>query len=331
MNTLSHRFQQAKTNTNLKLSCVLTAALLSTFPVAAQTSSQAMRDLQTLAGESMQGRGVGSEGSARAATYIIQRLNQLGLKPCDKDFIQEFTFKDRSGGDKIGKNIVACQTGSQASADKKDTIVVSAHYDHLGMRDKTIYFGADDNASGVAGVLAVAEQFKANPPSNNIAYAFFDAEEIGLKGAMAFVAQNRIPAENIIVNLNFDMIARGDKNELFISGTHQTPAFKPLLAGLTGIDGIQVSFDHDKPEQRQDDWTNQSDHYAFYQRGIPHLYFGVEDHADYHKPSDTADKVNPKFFDGAVKIVSKAAQLIDSAAAKIDFRTERKNYNNRNN
>ncbi|WMW79556.1 M28 family peptidase [Undibacterium cyanobacteriorum] len=296
-----------------------------------------MRDLNYLASETMQGRGVGSEGSARAADYIIKRLNELGLKPCAKEFVQEFTFKDRSGNDKVGKNIVACQAGTNATNatnvtnGKADYLVISAHYDHLGMRDKTIYFGADDNASGVAGVLAVAEQFKNTPPNNHIAYAFFDAEEIGLKGAMAFVAQNRIPVENIIANLNFDMIARGDKNELFVSGTHQTPAFKPVLTSLNGIDGIKVSFDHDKPEQKQDDWTNQSDHYAFYQRSIPHLYFGVEDHADYHKPSDTADKVNPKFFDGAVNIVRTAVRLIDAAASKVDFRSERKKYANRNN
>lgn len=310
----------------LSVSSALNAATSQSTSTVNQVS-QAMLDLQMLAGAEMQGRGIGSEGSAKARAYIIKRIEELGLKPCAKDFIAEFSFSDRSGSEKIGQNIVACQQGQLNTA---DVLVVSAHYDHLGIQNQKTYFGADDNASGVAGVLAVASHFKKNVPRNNIAYVFFDGEEIGLRGAQAFVKQQTIASSKIVANINFDMIARGDKNELFASGSYQTPSFKTTLSSLDGTGGIKLKFDHDKPEQGQDDWTNQSDHFAFYNAGVPHLYFGVEDHADYHKPSDTADKVNPVFFNAAIEIVQRAVSAIDKASEQIDFRAERKKYIKKN-
>ena len=287
------------------------------------SSTQAMRDLQTLASVEMQGRGIGTEGSARARDYILKRIADIGLKPCSNQFTSEFIVKGRNASESVGKNVIACQAGQNNST---DYIVVSAHYDHLGINHQKIYFGADDNASGVAGVLAIAEYFKQKSPNNNIVYAFFDGEEIGLKGAAAFIKQKTIPLDKIIANINFDMIARGDKNILFASGSHQTPAFKTLLSELNGRYGIQLQFDHDRPEQGTNNWTNQSDHYVFYTAGIPHLYFGVEDHADYHKPSDTVDKVNPMFFNGAIELLQNAINIIDKASATVDFRMERKKY-----
>lgn len=275
--------------------------------LAQSTQSEAMQDLQILSGEAMQGREIGTPGSALARDYILKRINELGLKPCTSDYIQEFRAGKQSPAAQ-GKNIIACQFSENQSA---QYLVVSAHYDHLGINNKKIYFGADDNASGVAGVLAVAQSLKNKTMKHHIVYAFFDGEEQGLLGAYAFVKQAWIPRKEISANLNFDMIARGDKNELFVSGTYHHPELKPILQDLNGIQGIRVSFNHDKPDQGTDDWTPQSDHYAFFQAGIPHLYFGVEDHADYHKPTDKFEKVNPQFFNGAIAILQKAVQLVD--------------------
>ena len=99
----------------------------------------------------------------------------------------------------------------------------------------------------------------------------------------------------IALNINFDMVARGDKNELYIAGTHHTPALKPILEPVASRSQIKVLFGHDSGGG-QNDWTTQSDHGAFHAAGIPFVYFGVEDHPDYHKPTDTADKINPAFF-----------------------------------
>ncbi|MBY0573575.1 MAG: M28 family peptidase [Undibacterium sp.] len=294
---------------------------------ASNTLSSAMRDVQALASEKMQGRSLATPGNALAQDYILSRIKELGLKPCGDSYLQGFSYTDRTGTEKKGQNILACQDASNPSSSNNNAkIVVSAHYDHLGVKNGALFFGADDNASGVAGVFAVAKKMQTLKPQHPIVYAFFDGEELGLVGSNAFVKQALIPLDQIAININFDMIARGDKNELYFSGSHQTPSLQPLLTHLNGTQGIKLLFGHDRPEQGQDDWTNQSDQYAFFKAGIPHLYVGVEDHADYHKPSDTFDKINPKFFDGAIAIVQEAVHLIDQALTKNDFRIERKKY-----
>lgn len=297
-----------QTHQKIRLALSFCGLIASTTSLAQTQASQAMQDLQTLASEAMQGREIGSSGSALARDYILKRIADLGLKPCGASYLQEFPVSKLAQVTQ-GKNILACHYASPDKAAK--FLVVSAHYDHLGIKNNKTYLGADDNASGVAGVLAVAQSLQGKSTKHNLVYAFFDGEERGLLGAHAFVKQAWIAPKDIAANINFDMIARGDKNELFISGTHQNPALKPILQGLNGTQGIKISFDHDRPEQGSNDWTSQSDHYAFFKAGIPHLYFGVEDHADYHKPSDSADKVNPKFFDGAIEIIQKAVLAID--------------------
>ncbi|MBR7799974.1 M20/M25/M40 family metallo-hydrolase [Undibacterium fentianense] len=274
----------------------------------AQTVSQAMRDLQTLAGEEMQGREIGSEGSARARTYILQRLKEIGLKPCGEKFEQEFEHKARTGI-VIGRNILACQSGSKGT--NIGAIVISAHYDHLGSNRRGVYFGADDNASGVAGVLALAEHYANRVPQHTLVYAFFDGEEQGLVGAKAFLKHGPVSAKSIAFNINFDMIGRGDKNELYVSGTHYRPELKTLLSPIADTSNIKVLFGHDRPDQGVDNWTPQSDHFPFFNAGIPHLYFGVEDHADYHQPTDTSDKIKADFFDKTIAILKQTVQIID--------------------
>jgi len=296
------------THQKIRLALSFCGLLASATCLAQMPSSQAMQDLQTLASDKMQGREMGSAGSALARDYLLKRIADLGLKPCGASYVQDFPVS-KSGQSTQGKNILACQYAEPNKAAK--FLVVSAHYDHLGIKNDKTYLGADDNASGVAGVLAVAQSLKGKATKHHMVYAFFDGEERGLLGAHAFVKQAWIAPKDITANINFDMIARGDKNELYASGTYQNPSLKPILQELNGTQGIKLLFDHDKPEQGSNDWTSQSDHYAFFKAGIPHLYFGVEDHADYHKPSDSADKVNAKFFDGAIDIVQKAVQLID--------------------
>ena len=177
--------------------------------------------------------------------------------------------------------------------------VVSAHYDHLGIRDGVVYPGADDNASGVAVILEVAAYCQKNPFRRSIVFAAFDAEEGGLNGARVFVATPPVPKERIALNVNLDMVSRSDKREIFIAGTYHTPALKAPLEEVARRAPITVLFGHDRPKAIAggvDDWTNQSDHGPFHAAKIPFVYFGVEDHADYHKPTDTADKINRGFF-----------------------------------
>ena len=126
-------------------------------------------------------------------------------------------------------------------------------------------------------------------------FAALDAEEMGLQGAKALLKDKEIPVENIVLNINMDMISRNNKNELHIAGTAQNPELKPIIEKIP-TDMIRFKFGHDTKDLGKDDWTNASDHGPFHQAGIPFLYFGVEDHEDYHKPTDTYENVSKPFY-----------------------------------
>lgn len=287
-------------------------------------TAQPMLDVSKLASAEMEGRATESKGNALARDYIISRLQQIGLTPCKDEFVHEFEFKTRQGALRKGKNILACSSGSMSGHATAPMMAITAHYDHLGERAGIIFYGADDNASGVAAVLAIAEAMQKKPPQHDVMYILFDAEELGLSGSRAFAAKPVVDLARIGININFDMIARGDKGELYASGAYHTPALKDLLLSLDGNQGVKLKFGHDRPEQGQDDWTKQSDHLPFFLAGVPHIYFGVEDHPDYHKPGDTVEKINPRFYLGAVDLLTRASYLLDQAMLSTDFRVKSK-------
>ena len=192
--------------------------------------------------------------------------------------------------------------------------MVSAHYDHVGIRDGVTYPGADDNASGVAVLLAVARQLRRAAPRHPVLLVAFDAEELGLRGAEALVGSPLLPAAAVALNVNLDMVSRNDANEIFAAGTYQTPSLKPILEDVQRRSAVKLLFGHDRPMVKAgnvEDWTNQSDHGVFHEAGVPFVYFGVADHADYHQPTDTADKVNPQFFGDVADMIVESVVTLD--------------------
>ncbi|HEX8638356.1 MAG TPA: M20/M25/M40 family metallo-hydrolase, partial [Pyrinomonadaceae bacterium] len=187
----------------------------------------------------------------------------------------------------------------------------TAHYDHVGIQKGEIYNGADDDASGTAALFALAEYFNKNKPAHTIIFAAFDGEESGLRGSRAFVAAPPVKKEQIALNVNMDMVSRNDKNELYASGTYHYPAFKPMLEQVAKKAKIKLLLGHDRPEQGPNDWTNQSDHGSFHAAKIPFVYFGVEDHKDYHKPTDDFVNINQEFYVRAVETILEAVKSFD--------------------
>ena len=219
------------------------------------------------------------------------------------------TMNGRQDGD--GANVLGLCLGTDP---KLPYFVVSAHYDHLGIRDGQIYPGADDDASGVAVILELAAFCQKTPFRHTILFAAFDAEERGLQGAKAFLVKPPVPQDRIALNVNLDMVSRSDKREIFIAGTYHYPDLKAPLEEVARRAPITVLFGHDKPVAVAggvDDWTNQSDHGPFHAAKIPFVYFGVEDHADYHKPTDTADKINRGFFVDVAETILDAVLALD--------------------
>ena len=295
----------------------LSLAIASTVHAAPKPGANALNDVRVLSADSMEGRAIGTPGGAKARAYIAKRFGQIGLRPQGKSFEQPFTFKPRYfGKDVTGVNLVARIPGT-SSSDK--VLVVSAHYDHLGVRKGEVYNGADDNASGVAGLLAVAEAFKAKPPRHTVLIVAFDGEESGLRGAKAFVADPPVPLASIGLNVNFDMISKNAKGELYVSGAGPQPWLKPVLSSVAKTAPVKLKLGHDTDAQgKENNWTQQSDQGPFAVAGVPWVYFGVEDHPEYHKPTDDFATVPPDFFKRAVTTVVMATRALDDDLDRID-------------
>jgi Zn-dependent M28 family amino/carboxypeptidase len=267
-------------------------------------------DLRTLSAAEFAGRRTGTDGSRKAQAFLQERFAALGLKPFGASYAQPFSFTANKTLYPSAVNYIGYIAGS---AQPERFIVVSAHYDHLGEKGGKLHPGADDNASGVAAMLAIAQWFKAHPPRHTIVFAAFDGEEQGLQGARAFVAALPFAKSQLAMNLNLDMVGRNASNEIYVAGTRYNPGLTPLVAQAASRSTVGVKLGHDLAQQKgtTDDWTGSSDHGAFHQAGVPFLYFGVEDHADYHGPGDTFAHIEPTFF-------TRVANLLVDVAATLD-------------
>lgn len=283
-----------------------------------------MADLNALAQPELQGRLTGSEGSRRARAFILERFAELGLKPVNGIREQKFSFTHHSLKGLIlpsrpyrqpypdATNVMAMVEGT---SEPGRFVLLTAHYDHLGIREGQVYPGADDNASGVAAMLAAAAWFTENPPKRSMVFVAFDGEEQGLQGARHFVKQPPLDLKQIVAVVNLDMIGRGDENTLVVAGTYFQPQLRQIVAESAHGRQITVVFGHDRPflaAANVDDWTYSSDHGAFHAAGVPFLYFGVEDHADYHEPTDTVDKIPVRFYVEATNLVLETVRRLAS-------------------
>ena len=268
-------------------------------------STSLFQNLKHLSADDMEGRKTGSEGGKKARAYIIEQLKKIGVVEFVPGYEQPFTIT-QSSGTITGTNILGVFPGK-----KKETIVISAHYDHLGVRNNLVYNGTDDNASGTSALLAMAEYFKKHKPTHRLIFAFFDAEEMGLKGSAHFVNNLDLQKENIVLNINLDMVSRNDKNELYASGGFSYPSIKKKLENLKTVKGITLRFGHDDPATGHNDWTNQSDQYNFHQKKIPFVYFGVEDHPDYHRATDDFEKIDTTFYARSIETILMCVKTLD--------------------
>jgi hypothetical protein len=275
-------------------------------------------DLQTFADPVLEGRLTGSAGGIAARTRVSAAFESIGLRPAGSSgYLQPFSFTMRRFGGIVGKgpfrrsfqdaaNVVGRLEGSDPA---KLPIVVSAHYDHLGAIDGVVYPGADDNASGLAGLLAVARAMKATTHRHPLVFVAFDAEEWDLRGARAFVRGAN--GQRFALNVNLDMISRSTQGTIHVAGTSHSPALRAPMESLQSKTPVTIRFGHDTAGPGNDDWTLLSDHGAFHEAGMPFVYFGVEDHEDYHRPTDTIDRSDRRFFGDVAALVVDAVAVLD--------------------
>jgi Zn-dependent M28 family amino/carboxypeptidase len=297
---------------------LLSIALLTGFWAKAQDidRSRLLTDLETLSSDKYAGRKTGTDGNKASAEYISARFKDAGLRSFQDQYKHPFNFKNRKSEIINGTNLIGFVKGK-----KDDVIVISAHYDHVGVNNSEIYNGADDNASGVAALLGMAEYFKVHKPLNTLLFIAFDAEEMGLQGAYAYLREPVPARKSIIMNVNMDMVSHNDKSELYAVGTYKTPVLKEIIEDADENTGINILFGHDIPGSGKDDWTMQSDQGPFAKENMPFIYFGVEDHKDYHKPSDKFANINQDFFHAASTAILRSIIKLDKDLSKIKENT----------
>ena len=281
------------------------------------SADQYLRHVSYLASDAMGGRANGSAALDTAADYIAERFRSWGLKPGGEDgtFFQPFqlTTGTVSGANHEARNVLAALPGRDPAL-RDEWVVVGAHYDHLGLGERgslapsprgQIHHGADDNASGTSGVLELARlaATRTRGFKRSVLFATFAGEELGLLGSSYFANHPTVPAGAMVAMINMDMIGRPRNGRVFVGGVGTSPALKPALDELNRRVGLQLDY--------SDSGFGSSDHTPFTVKQIPVLFFFSGLHGDYHKPTDTADKIDAQ---GARRVLSLVYLMVERLA-----------------
>ena len=275
-----------------------------------------------LASDKLEGRGTSSEGEQKAADYLAKQFKKLNLKPMGTDgYRYPFTFKTNPNPHDTATASLPSRDGLDVVGfldnGAENTVVIGAHYDHLGLgNDKNslqansqgmIHNGADDNASGTAGMLELARYFSKNDEKEPFNFLFmgFSGEELGLIGSKKWCEKPTYPLEKVNYMINMDMIGRlnPDSRTLLVYGVGTSPVWVPIL------DGLKSSFKMVKDSSG----IGPSDQTSFYLKNIPVLHFFTGQHADYHKPSDDAERIN---YAGEQEVLAFIVSVINDTRSK---------------
>lgn len=297
-----------------------TLFILGSLSANAQTISEnsIKKHISFLASDDLHGRGTSSDDEKKAADYIAKEFKKYGLAPGNKNsYLYDFTFKkslnphDTSTAnvpERKGINVVGFLDNKAPY-----TIVIGAHYDHLGLGhdhnsldanpDGKVHNGADDNASGTSGVLELANYFSSNKKTEKYNFLFmcFSGEELGLLGSKKWCENPSYPLDKINYMVNMDMIGRlsDSTKKLIIYGVGTSPVWVPMIDTLKS----------DLSIKKDSAGIGPSDQTSFYLKNIPVLHFFTGQHSDYHKPGDDIDKINYK---GELKVLEYIIRVINN-------------------
>ncbi len=281
-----------------------------------QYDAQIEMDIEYLASDELEGRGTGEKGEKLAAEYISMRMKEAGLKPKGTNgYYQDFAVKNKDNphgaefaqsGEMMVRNVIGFLDNNALN-----TVVIGAHYDHLGYAHagslfdggNAIHNGADDNASGVAGMLYLMKELQGKYTQNNYLFIGFSGEEYGLWGSNYFTKNSTIALDEITYMLNMDMIGRlNEEGKLSINGVGTSPAWKEEMSDIH-VKGISTV--------TTEGGMGASDHTSFYVSDIPAVHFFTGQHEDYHKPSDDEEKINYKGLQLVLDYMMKLIEKLD--------------------
>ncbi|HEU4700347.1 MAG TPA: M20/M25/M40 family metallo-hydrolase [Gemmatimonadales bacterium] len=265
-------------------------------------------DVRYLADDRLAGRLIGSPGADSAAAYLARRFAQVGLQAASGGWYQEFTVSRHAAAARnagvvgaVGRNVIGILPGRDPVL-QHQTVVIGAHYDHLGLGgygaldapDSTgrVHNGADDNASGTAALIHIAAQLAHAPPARTVVFIAFSGEEEGLLGSAAYVKDPPYPLDRTVAMINLDMVGRLRNDRLIVYGTGTATEFPALLDSLNWYAGFDL--------KAQGDGYGPSDQASFYAAKRPVLYLFTDLHEDYHRTTDDVSKLN---VDGLKRVV----------------------------
>jgi hypothetical protein len=315
--------QSAATDSPLRVDLRPTAARAASLPALPPDARKALAELPPvfsqkalaehvafLADPRLAGRGLGSEGLAQAARYVAERFQQAGLQPggADGGYYQKFRVERGPAGTPVETmNVIGLLPGTKPELQGQSAIV-SAHYDHLGLGWPDVHKGdegkahpgADDNASGVAVMLELAKTLAAGEkPARTLVFAAFSGEEAGLFGSKHYVDHPALPLDKLIGVVNLDTVGRLGDGRVSVLGTGTASEWQHIFRGASFVTGVES---RNVPEQ-----AGGSDQASFIARNVPAIQLFTQAHADYHRPTDTADKLDVA---GLVKVATLAKEAV---------------------
>lgn len=293
------------------------------------TANELKTHLYIVASDEMQGRDTGSEGQKKAGKYLIEQYRKMGISHPKTmssfyQIVPKEALKSRRGDLPESENILAFIEGTEKP---NEIIVISAHYDHVGMKDGVVYNGADDDGSGTVALLEMAEAFQVakksgKSPKRSILFLHVTGEEHGLLGSKYYSENPIFPLENTVVNLNIDMIGRCDaencgKNYVYVIGSEMLSSeLKKINENANAATTkLELNYKYDDPKDPQRLYYR-SDHYNFAKHNIPVAFYFDGIHEDYHKPTDDADKID-------YNALQKRTQLVFATAWELANRKDR--------
>jgi peptidase M28-like protein/PDZ domain-containing protein len=263
----------------------------------------AIDDIRYLSDDRLAGRMTGSPGADSAAAYLARRFEQVGLQPAVGGWYQSFTVAKEAPvaqsarvGGLVGKNVIGLLPGHDPAL-RNETVIVGAHYDHLGLGGfgsldpdsaGRVHNGADDNASGAAMLIQIAARLAQSPPARTVLFIAFSGEELGLLGSAHYVRQPLYPLSATIAMINLDMVGRLRNGRLIVYGARTAKEFPALLDSLNWHAGFDL--------KAQGDGYGPSDQSSFYAAGRPVLHVFTDLHDDYHRTTDDWQKIDPEGF-----------------------------------
>ncbi len=280
------------------------------------TSAELKEMLYTYASDEFEGRKTGEPGQKKAVNYIKAHYVENGIQSpiAEGDYFQEVPADFLRDGFNDSENVLAYIKGSEKP---EEVLIISAHLDHIGIsKNGDINNGADDDGSGTVAILEIAEAFQkavkeGNGPKRSILFLHVTGEEIGLYGSGYYTDEDPIfPLENTIANLNIDMIGRvdpkheGKDNYLYLIGSDKLSKELHNVSEAVNKAFFNIEFDYTyNDEDDPNRFYYRSDHYNFAKNNVPVIFYFNGTHADYHRPSDTPDKINYEFLETRARLI----------------------------